>query len=648
MTSRKARRVASEDIQFKDIHFEDFPGGDDLWWLRWFDYDGFGGAVTGTAMLRTVFSRLDGSHKLDNLPTLSIHLGIQRSEQKVVRLQAGWLPMLSIGLVVQSSKVVGQLGATLKRFAFNSKAHLSQVEFLHRPKHDLATPFDVATSRGGGQPASVGPGRGVLGSGFYRLNGVEDGRVLSICGRRASAPEHLIVPCPEVFRVAYAPHRLLALALLAGPWGTTVRGVLDPDATRCVPAQGNSDDRWEVAAREGLGRAHAAVAANLWLNPAGRKAADGVWRAISTISPYGGVIEAPLPFDWDLLEIETAGYVIRTKEGGAPRDIWFGYAVTGIRWPDRPFGPPDAIELLPTRTRGPPQAPGSETGTGVTQVKVVELAPGQVEAVQNTDPSEGSVAVAVSGVGPAWWNSPLVTRGTPLDALDGRKVVATTKSTSLISAGAGNRREKDVVTAQVQATDPFGGSDLTADRFTRVVDMLDRLEARRSIASHAELQPPHAQAARRGTLTVWAFPKVAFAGGHGTERWYMRTFRSNPPRFADVRRAAMVRSVVVDGSVVYWVETEQRTPSDAYMSLIFAESGAGRLNHVVGRLLEIAAARRGVWPDSAELCSRMVVDGVPGIAAAVTWKHPPVTTPHASGDATALTTLKAVAAAGRP
>jgi len=42
------------------VHFEQFPHGDDLWWLRWFDYDGPGRGVTSSSMLRVVFSQLEG------------------------------------------------------------------------------------------------------------------------------------------------------------------------------------------------------------------------------------------------------------------------------------------------------------------------------------------------------------------------------------------------------------------------------------------------------------------------------------------------------------------------------------------------------------------------------------------------------------
>lgn len=53
------------------------------------------------------------------------------------------------------------------------------------------------------------------------------------------------------------------------------------------------------------------------------------------------------------------------------------------------------------------------------------------------------------------------------------------------------RARTGAATAQAQALDRFGGGDRPADRFTRVIGMLDRLVKDRAIASHVEVAPPH-------------------------------------------------------------------------------------------------------------------------------------------------------------
>ena len=384
-----------------DIDFEGFPEGGDLWWVRWFDYGGASGGVTGAAMLRVVFSKLPGRPSLDDLPMLDAALGASRSEQRVARMQAGWLPLLPIGMVVQTGKVVGQLGATLRRFAFGSKTHRAHVELLRHPRSDPAAPWRTGgvPLRNGRQTARIGPGTGVLGDAAYPLHGVEDGRILSIRGIKARAEEHLILPCSEVFRVAFAPHRLLALALLGGPWADTAKDVLDTRGTKDVPAKGNVGQHWLLDAHEGLSGAHATVAANLWLNPAGRKAAGQIWPSILSLSRYGGIIEAGLPFGWDVFEIEVAGIALRTAQGNMAAEKWFGYEIVGLRWPDWPLGPSDRIELVPTRTRAGSEvtAPGGGLAKATSAV-ASQLTDGPVLALHDTDPEGGSEAVAVAAV----------------------------------------------------------------------------------------------------------------------------------------------------------------------------------------------------------------------------------------------------------
>ena len=332
MKTRPGRRRS-----LADIHFADFPPGDDLWWLRWFDYEGPGGGVTGTAKLRVVFSRLGGHPSEDALPVLDARLAASRMPQATAYVQAGWLPVLSIGMVVRSGRVVGQLGATIERFAFSASTQRARIEPLMARKALASSQVPAPGRRTRMPPVAVTPL--VLGGLAYPLHGIDRGHLLSIRGGPGDA--HLVLPCPEVFRAAYAPHRILALALLGGSWEATAAGVLDRSATRAVEGDDATDPHWLVAPAEGLGAAHVTVAANLWLNPAGRQAAGRLWRAI--LEPSGGAIEAALPFEWDTLEVEVACLTLPLRERDL-RPTTLGYAITSLRWPDPPLGPQPKIK----------------------------------------------------------------------------------------------------------------------------------------------------------------------------------------------------------------------------------------------------------------------------------------------------------------
>jgi len=547
--------------------------------------------------------------------------------QAVAFVQSGWLPVLRIGLVVRLGRVVGQLGATAARFAFQAATHRAYIEHLGDP------PTGIPVRAGApGRPASLpltprsplaGTMPGLLGGITYPIKGSTGGRLLSIRSGR-SGSEHLVLPCPEVFRVAYAPHRILALALLGGPWGNTARGVLDCKATFAVEGDEMADPHWRVAPAEGLGASHVTVAANLWLSGVGRSAAERVWRSILDPPGAGAAIEAAFPFEWDTLEIEAACIPLPPREYD-PRPAMFGYAITSLRWPDPPLGPPPRVEWVAARTVREPGSEGPaepEGSTDFTRVIAVSDEEAVLEGVQQMDAPIGP-SVDVEGDGPQWSNAPEVVRAKPLPAEAGghRRRSAVVERTNLVSAGAGSRRQTGAAMVQAQAVAPFGGGDVLADRFTRILAMLDGLVADGAISSHAEVAPPRSQAARRGPLAVWAFPEVAVVKGAGVERWYLRSFRRSASSHRDVRRTAMVRSVVVGASHVHWIETEPRGLRDHNHSLVFAQDGATHLTTVITGLLRLAAGRRGVWPNPTALTHLAAAEGRAGVRRAVVWRH---------------------------
>jgi len=120
---------------------------------------------------------------------------------------------------------------------------------------------------------------------------------------------------------------------------------------------------------------------------------------------------------------------------------------------------------------------------------------------------------------------------------------------------------------------------------------------------------------------VWAFPAIPVVAARGIERWYMRSFRHLPPSYADVRRTAMVRSIVVGEAVVHWIETEPRGPGDRQHSLVFTQDGDSHLTTVVTGLLKLAAEKRDVWPDPAALPGLKRPEGRTGVRRAAVWRH---------------------------
>ena len=74
------------------------------------------------------------------------------------------------------------------------------------------------------------------------------------------------------------------------------------------------------------------------------------------------------------------------------------------------------------------------------------------------------------------------------------------------------------------------------------------------------------------------------------------------------------------GRVAYWIEIEPRA-YDHFRSLVFSTTGAMPIEVVVRRLLEVAAERAGVWPDSTTLQQLVAAGGMSGIGACAVWRH---------------------------
>ena len=518
---------------------------------------------------------------------------------------------------------------------FSKAAHREHIEFLVTKTalaaKNAGVPLPVSASR---DPTYDWNMDNIMSGWRYPITEIEDGRLLSIRSAHSQS-EHLVLPCPEIFRVMYAPHRILALALLAGPWNITAEQVLDPADSLAVD-DGSNDIFWRIATVDGLGSDHATVVANLWLGTEGRAAANRLWLAIHATTGRRGVIAAVLPFEWDTLEIEVA--CIPLVPGGTGKlGTWFGYAINAVRWPDAPLGPPSKIEWMPDRRPPPenaergddPSLPSLPPADSPTPDPNAEFMDGD----QRTDPSKRAGSVDIVGDGPVWLNSPEIvpikrepTGTTGGSSVGGRNELETTS----LSAGASARGTTHSALGQPQAVDPYGSGGIACDRFELVVAMLDQLEAKGSISSHGEVLPPRKQTAKRGARSVWAFADDAIAMGK-LNHWYVRDFRRPTLGLREVRRTAMVRSIVVASAVVYWIEIEPRAPNKAFQALIFTETGTMRLERVITILLSNVALLHGVWPDSDVLRRWVQESAVSGILESKIWRHSTTTEDSGKG-----------------
>ena len=585
-----------------DICLEGFPEGDGLWWVRWFDHEHVLPGGTNSPTIRVSLSSLPLQSVGDpQLPALDEVLAASDGPNCVVRMQAGWLPMLHVGAVVQAGRIVGELGGKVRSFLFSARTHAEAIQDLSPPEPDM--PPSHRALRGLGPP----PKR--LRSASFAIPGQPRGRMLVLGARRGyGSGGDLAIPCPEVFRIMYAPHRMLALALLSGPWSAQAGDVLDTENTFVSQADENVP-AWQVATMPGFGPPHLAVAGNLFLGQRGRRAAADVWTWLSGRGPDAG-ISAAIPFDWESLRLEVACVWI----AGAPWSpgFWLGYRILRVGWPPHPLGSPPRMDWLPPPP--PPRAnpdavPEDRSAAGGSTPTPNPLAK-VLSGSGSVDPGEGGATVEIGGAGAAWTDEPEVRRVeyAPRPPSDGpRRRRRPRELTDVVSGGAGASGSGRPALASVDARDLFGGGGLPCRRFEEVVDVLDALVVQRRIDAHAQVEAPPASAAWRELRAVWALPAMKSLSDRGAERWYLRDVARAGRR--PVRRTAMLRSIGVAGRTAYWIELEPRGPGDRLRSLVFATGGRDMERKAISALLEHAALRRGVWDPCPALMAAVPLGG---------------------------------------
>jgi len=121
-----------------------------------------------------------------------------------------------------------------------------------------------------------------------------------------------------------------------------------------------------------------------------------------------------------------------------------------------------------------------------------------------------------------------------------------------------------------------------------VVELFRRLKDAGAIQDWTVVHPPRDGIEFRGGIWAWPFMP-------GTKR---KRSWCNLDGNQERRRSALVCEVELDGAKMYWLEIETRAneKKEAFKALLF---GIGERDRTVTieKLLRIAAARKGVWPE---------------------------------------------------
>lgn len=328
----------------------------------------------------------------------------------------------------------------------------------------LGTPFHHTTDD---MSFEIGDQPGPLHPSDYSLPGVRDGRLLCFGPRSVpGAPPSLVVPCPEVVRVAYAPHAALARAVIDHPWSRWTRYVLDVE--RSGPLEDGSG--WQVAPRARLRPEHLAVAANLALNPAARRR---LWA--TSVRLHTGV------------------------QG----ERWLGYAIEGLRWPPPPMGPPQKLVLVP----------GSTVRSSRDRQPSGERRPQRRGRVIEDGDPRPSAPLAVVLKGPDWMDAPDVVkakRPRGIVRVSGHELSSPARarvgSVGQLAAAEPGRSRDGPTPVDPQVVKPQNTASWSSPIFEEVSAMLDDPVVSGAPQAREVVAAAGADLARRGDVAAWGFP----------------------------------------------------------------------------------------------------------------------------------------------
>lgn len=578
---------------------EGLPADGRLWWLRWFDHPSWDRS-TGTRHIDVVLSLLPSTAVAGQLPQLDAHLAASDTRFLIARVHAGLIPALALGMVYCNAKPVGMLEMEQKSFIFTKESCTIRLV----PIHEIIPSLPLF-------PGIDGLDNAVIDPTAYPLEGFDDSYCVQIRSTTGEKAE-LILPCNEIFRTFYAPHRSIALAFTNGPWGKTQTEVIHKKPDR--PTKVYPDGNWLVSLAGYVGREHAAVLGNLVLNTEGLRSAKQVWEAIINPSSYmrglvtsgrrsprflPGRLRAPIPFEFDTLQLKIHGF-----KPQADVESWIGLRIEAFAWPPPPLGPPKTIRWRAWKdtTKGKSQKPVDRPPpySGLTENADPS---GDLPIDPDVDPSRGSQGRLIQAPGATQLNPPRLRRAKKetSNIYTGSPRPRGSKTVGTLSGGNAAPGNTGAAPAQASTKTSKPGST----RFAEVLAMLGRLKADAQIHDFDLVLPEPQAIENRGSVGAFRLSPAP-----STKMRKNSWFKIDSETF----RSAMVCVIYSHKGSFYWIEIELKASETGYRSLIFTILN-DTLELVVAALLRIAIQCRGIWPDGSVLCAEA------GAHRSIGWTH---------------------------
>lgn len=590
---------------------------DGLRWIRWVDnprpYTGAASSPVVTVRLEPLLPSIT-TESLRHLQVNEIFKGSKAAnianyepDAEYAVVDAGCIPMLSIGSVFEDGSLCAKLPLDRASFTFEHSSTTVDIRTLSAPS-TAPRPEDWGAHYRWPMLTKAS---------YRRGRDLEKARLTSL--HDAEKNQTLLIPCFEIFRSLMARHAMFARTLLMGPWELHRHFLINnaPDRTF-----GNAELN-QIGLRKEIPDDLASNLHMMVFDPVGLRTANQIYpQMLAALDAQAELPSADrfvpfhvgLPFTWeDLLHIEVSGFRPYPKD--AP-GLFVGLEINGISWPGQ-----QEINCLRDNSnkRGKnhrttdarqPYANRRPSGRGGPD--------GKVDVEQGDDPSKYASPMNFHVPGPVWINPPKIL---PVEKEESETRTGDPDRNKLIElekvAFGIPRNPQGDAPGNVEASP----QPKRKSRFESVIAMLEAQVAEGEITGYTTLRPPDREPRIVNGFEVWEFP-LFLPPTERPHRWALiEAWAENP--FKAVRRTALVIEVATQSGRGHVIVTEPRLDKATHELLDNRRSLTCRIDGpeypVIQRLLAMAVSKKGIWPIASARDWNEA-----GVTASACWMHKPI------------------------
>lgn len=540
------------------------------WWVRWIDQVELPSRKSQTPQVRMIIEKIDTAN---DEPLTSERIFPLAGAKEKLLVDAGLVPLLPIGGIIQEKKICGFMPSPIKNFTVNTNTSIelklreelpNKPEWWHRDR-----PYRPISKK------------------RFPLDQYLDGQCTVLKPNNST----LIIPSSEIFRCCYAPISRLANTLLSAP-------SVDHYIEKLIQADDSfyceKNNRIEIVLRTGFPPTHKTLLANLLIHPFGRRCLNYL---AGSILDEKGNLKASLPFRTSALQISGRCYSLckSTKR-------YLIYNITHINWPD---GFPDIYYRFDkSNDKGKvtleTDKPKPFSQYSPTYLNVDSSTEDPPVILNEEEPSAPNIT-PIYGLNATWSNQPKESKTlkeTNRSYPGGEKPDPQYDTTSELSMGSPFGRKKGIANC---AARPQPADFPITERLQLIIKFMIELDKSRFISSVKSISPKIVTQTRSGRA-AHEFPKEYQKNSKSSRKTWLNWSFLEKTKFPQIPRTAFIFEIKnVYNRTTYWIEIESTTQSYHSVKFNYIDHNKCTTHEDIKLILTLISRGKGKKKEIADL-----------------------------------------------